>query len=162
MKKRNLLLLAGLVGAMLLLFSLAYAQAPDPPMREKGEGLKLTDDQVEKMEEIRYNFAKTGIGLRADLKEARLELRHQMAQENTDKKEIARLVDRVAEAERMVLKHEVDRKLAVKEILTLEQFQKFLHKRGGMRKDRMGRDGECRKHDRRGLGPQGDGPRFGR
>jgi Spy/CpxP family protein refolding chaperone len=162
MKKRNLLLLAGLMGALVLLFSLAYAQAPDRPMKEKGDVLGLTDDQIEKMKDIQYNFSKTGIGLRADLKEARLELRHQMAQENADKKEIAKLVDKVAEAEKMVLKHEVDRKLAVKEILTPEQFQKFLQKRRGMGRDGMGRDGECRQHDRRGLGQHGDGPRFER
>jgi Spy/CpxP family protein refolding chaperone len=162
MKKRNLLLLAGLIGALVLLFSLAYAQTPDRPMKEKKDAWELTDDQIEKMKEIQYNFTKTGIGLKADLKEARLELRHQMAQENADKKEIAKLVDKVAEAEKMVLKHEVDRKLAVKEILTPEQFQKFLQKRGGMGRGKMRGDGECRMHDRRGLGQHGDGYRFGR
>jgi Spy/CpxP family protein refolding chaperone len=162
MKKRNLLLLAGLIGALVLLFSLAYAQTPDRPMKEKKDAWGLTDDQIEKMKEIQYNFTKTGIGLKADLKEARLELRHQMAQENTDKKEIAKLVDRVAEVEKMVLKHEVDRKLAVKEILTPEQFQKFLQKRGGMKREKMGRDGECCQQDRRDFGRHGDGPRFGR
>ncbi len=167
MKGRNLILLAGLLGAVVLLFSFVYADPPDRPMKQMNERLGLTDSQAKQMRDIQYNFTKTGIGLRADLKEARLELNHQMAQENANKNEVAKLVDKVAEAHKALLKHQVDRKMAMKEILTPEQFEKFLRMRGGMMMgermgQRMGKGmGEgrgSRRHAPKGCGPRGDGP----
>lgn len=162
MKKRNLILLTGLAGAVLLLFSLVYADPPDRPFKGMRDDLSLTEAQVKEMREIQYNFNKTGIGLRADLKEARLELKHQMALENANKNEIAKLVDKVAEAHKALLKHRVDRKMAMKDVLTPEQFEKFLQMRGGMMRDRMGkgmREGKgSRRHATRGCGTRGDGP----
>jgi Spy/CpxP family protein refolding chaperone len=158
MMKRRYLLLPGMILLLGLLFSLVYADTPRLHKKEMADEMGLTDDQVKQMQEIQYNFAKTGIGLRADLKEARLELHHQMAQESTNKNEIAKLVDRVAEARKKVLKHQVDKKLAMKEILTPEQFEKFLHKRGDMKKGKMGKEGKSRRHHTGGMGPQGEGP----
>lgn len=160
MKMRHLLVLGGLMGA-LLLFSAVNAVPPRGHTEDKAEELGLTDQQMKDLRELQYNFRKTGIGLRADLKEARLELRHQMMQESPDKKEIARLVDQVAEAHKKVLKHEVDRKLATKEILTPEQFEKFIQTRGqGRRGERMGERGKFRQPHRGRLCPHGDGPGF--
>ena len=159
MKRRHLLVLGGLIGASLLFFSLVNADPPRGHMGEKADELGLTDQQMKDLKELQYNFRKTGIGLRADLKEARLELRHQMMQESPDKKEIARLVDQVAQAHKQVLKHEVDRKLAAKEILTPEQYEKFMQRRGeGRRVGRMGERGKSRQPHRGRLCPHGDGP----
>jgi Spy/CpxP family protein refolding chaperone len=156
-RKRNPILLAAAVVAALLVFSVVYAERPGPQSGEMGDELSLTDQQVKEMREIQYNFRKTSIGLRADLKEARLELRHQMMQESTDEKEIAKLVDQVAEAQKRVLKNEVERKLAMKEVLTPEQFEKFMQMRREFRRERMGTGRESRRGHLRGFRPHGKG-----
>jgi len=167
MRRRNLVLLAGLAGALVLVFSLVYADPPDRPFKGMRDDLGLTEAQVKQMRELQYNFSKTGIGLRADLKEARLELQHQLAQPNIDQKEINKLVDQVAQAQKMLLKHRIDRKLAMKEVLTPEQYEKSLRMRGGMMMgermgERMGKGmGEgrgSRRHAPKGCGLRGDGP----
>lgn len=160
MKRRYLLVLGGLIGALLLL-SAVNADPPRGHMGDRAEELGLTDQQMKDLRELQYNFRKTGIGLRADLKEARLELRHQMMQESPDKREIAKLVDQVAQAQKEVLKHEVDRKLAMKEILTPEQYEKFMQGRGERRRgEKMGERGKSRQFHRGRLCPHGDGPGF--
>lgn len=156
-RKRNPILLAAAVVAALLVFSLVYAERPGRRSGEMGDELGLTDQQIKEMREIQYNFRKTSIGLRADLKEARLELRHQMMQESTDEKEIARLVDQVAEAQKRVLKNEVERKLAMKEVLTPEQFEKFIQMRGKFKRERMGKGRDSRRGHLRGSRPHGKG-----
>jgi Spy/CpxP family protein refolding chaperone len=158
MKKKGLILLVSMLAAGLLLFSLVYADSPDRPRKGLSDDLELTEAQMKEMREIEYDFTKTGIGLRADLREVRLELQHQLAQQNVDKKEIEKLVDRVAQAHKLVLKHQIDRKLAIKAVLTPEQFEKFLQRRGGKAMERMGRGGKFRRHESSGLGRRGDGP----
>lgn len=158
MKKRNFLMAVPVLSVLVLIFSLVYAQPPRSGFAEKADELGLTDEQIENIREIQYNFKKTEIGLRADLKTSRLELRHLMMQENPNQKEISKLVDRVAEAQKKVLKHNVDRKIALKEILTQEQFEKFMKKRGKRGKEMMGREGKFRPYHPPGFCPRGDGP----
>jgi Spy/CpxP family protein refolding chaperone len=164
-RTRNLILPAAL--AVALVSSLVYADTSDRPFRGMRDKLDLTDAQVKQMQEIRYDFAKTGIGLRADLKETRLALQHELAQPNVDKKEIDKLVDQVAQAQKMLLKHRIDRRLAMKDVLTPEQQEKLQQMHGGMMMgERMGRRmgkkmGEgrgCRQHRPEGFGPRGKGP----
>jgi Spy/CpxP family protein refolding chaperone len=166
-RTRNLILPAALVLALVLVFSLVYADTSDRPLRGMRDKLDLTDAQVKQMQEIRYDFAKTGIGLRADLTEARLALQHELAQPNVDKKEIDKLVDQVAQAQKMLLKHRIDRRLAMRDVLTPEQQEKLQQMHGGMMMgERMGRRvgkkmGEgrgCRQHRPEGFGPRGEGP----
>jgi Spy/CpxP family protein refolding chaperone len=163
-KKRTYLLGVVLMGVLVLAFSLAYAQTPStgPGMgrMEKAEELKLTDDQKEGVKEIQYNFNKNAIGLRAELKTSRLELRHLLMQDNPSKNEISKLVDRIADAQKKLLKNQVDKKLALKEILTPEQFEKFMMKRGERMKGRMQREKGPRQHGRHEFCPRGDGPGF--
>ncbi len=170
-RTKNLILPLALVVALVLVFSLVYADTPDRPFRGMRDNLDLTDAQVKQMQEIQYDFAKTGIGLRADLKEARLALQHELAQPNVDKKEVDKLVDQVAQAQKMLLKHRIDRRMAMKDVLTPEQLEKFQQMHGGMMMgERMGRRmgkrmgrkmGEgrgCWQQGAGGFGPRGDGP----
>ena len=174
-RKRNLILLAALVGVLVLVFSLVYADAPDRQFKGMRDDLGLTDAQVKQMRDIQYDFTKTGIGLRADLKEARLALQHQLTQPNVDKKEIDKLVDQVAQAQKMLLKHRIDRRMAMKDVLTPEQLEKFQQMHGGMMMGermgkrmgermghrmgkRMGEGRGGRQHGARGFGPRGEGP----
>lgn len=130
MKRKIWLLVAVLIGVLSLLFSLVYAQAPHQKLMKIADELGLTDEQINSIRDIQYNSRKTEIELRADLKISRLELRHQMAQDKPDQKEISNLIDKIGETQKKLLKQEVDRKLAMKGILSPEQLEKFIRKRG--------------------------------
>lgn len=160
MKKRTYLLAIAAIGILVLAFSLAYAQPPGRGPMKAAEGLNLTADQIESIKEIRYNFEKTEIGLRADLKTSRLELRHLMMQKQLDRKEIAKLVDRIADTQKQLLKNNVDRNLSMKEVLTEEQFENFMKMRGGRGKRMMEKGRGERQHHSRRFCPYGEGPGF--
>jgi Spy/CpxP family protein refolding chaperone len=160
MKKRTYLLAIAGIGILVLAFSLAYAQPPDRGPMKAAEGLNLTADQIESIKEIRYNFEKTEIGLRADLKTSRLELRHLMMQKQPDRKEIAKLVDRIADTQKQLLKNNVDRKLSMKEVLTQEQFDNFMKMRGERGKRMMKKARGERQHHSRRFCPHGEGRGF--
>jgi Spy/CpxP family protein refolding chaperone len=162
MRRKSLLITVAIFGVVLLVFSLAYAEHPRRDRGEMGEELGLTEEQTDSMRDIRYNFRKAQIGLRAELKTARLELRHLMMEENPNQGQISKLVDKISGAQKELLKQRIDKKLAMKEILTAEQFKKFMRMRGEHRKERMGmgeRRDDC-SHRPRGFRPQGRGPGF--
>jgi Spy/CpxP family protein refolding chaperone len=162
MRRKSLLLAGAVFGILVLVFSLAYAEHPRRDRGEKAEELGLTDEQMEDMREVRYNFEKAQIGLRAELKTARLELRHLMMEENPNQSQISGLVDKIADTQKELLKQRVDKKLAMKDILTAEQFKKFMKMRGENRKRRMGMGDrrDDRPHRPRGLRSHGEGPGF--
>ena len=160
MRRKFLVLTVVVLGILVLVFSLAYAEHPRRDRGEKAEELGLTDEQMEDMREIRYNFEKTQIGLRAELKTSRLELRHLMMQEKPSQGEISKLVDRIADTQKRLLKQRVDKKLQMKEILTPEQFKKFMMMRGEYGKRRMGDRRDDRPHHPRGLRSHGEGRGF--
>ncbi len=160
MKKRTYLLAIAAIGTLVLAFSLAYAQPPGRDPMKAADELSLTADQIESIKEIQYNFEKVEIGLRADLKTSRLELRHLMMQKQPDKKEISKLIDRIADTQKQLLKNNVDRKLSTKEVLTQEQFEKFMKMRGGRGKRMMKKGRGERQHHSRRFCPYGAGPGF--
>lgn len=162
MKKRSLLIAAILIGVLALVISFAYAQHPRPPLSKMTQKLDLTDEQTDNIKDIQYNFKKSQIGLRADLKTARLELRHAMMQEKPDSKEIANLVDQIAETQKRLLKNNVDRKLALKGILTPEQFEKFHQRKAEWMGERMERGAKRPGHrpPQRGFGSHDEGSEF--
>jgi len=161
--RRKSLLLAGVVfGILVLVFSLAYAERPGRDRGEMTDELGLTEEQMDSMRDVRYNFRKAQIGLRAELKTARLELRYLMMEESPNQGQIGKLVDKIADTQKELLKQRIDKKLAMKEILTAEQLKKFMKMRGGHGKGKMGmgdrRDDRPRRP--RGFRPHGEGPGF--
>lgn len=160
MRRSSLLLMAGLLVISTLVFSLVFAQPPDPAPKDMPDQLKLTDEQIKKIDEIQYNFKKTQIGLRADLKTSRLELHHLMMQKEPDQREISKLVDKIAETQKDLLKNNVDRKLAMKGVLTPEQFERFMQRRGERGRGMMGKEGRFTRRHRQDFCPRGDGPGF--
>jgi Spy/CpxP family protein refolding chaperone len=160
MRRKFLVLTVAVLGVLVLVFSLAQARSPRHNLWEKADELGLTDEQIESMREVRYDFEKAQIGLRAELKTSRLELRHLMMQEKPSQGEISKLVDRIADTQKELLEQRVEKKLAMKEILTPDQFKKFMMMRGERGKERMGRDRDSRPHRSHGFGPRGEGPGF--
>jgi Spy/CpxP family protein refolding chaperone len=159
-KKTTCLLAIAAIAALALAFSLAYAQPPGRGSMKAAEELNLTDDQMENIREIRYNFEKTEIGLRADLKTSRLELRHLLMQNQPDRKEVSKLVDRIADTQKQLLRNNVDRKLSMKEVLTQEQFEKFMKMKGRREKRIMEKGRGERQHRSGGFRPHEKGPGF--
>lgn len=135
--KKNLIFVVAILGALLLFFSMVYAKAPRHQGMKMAEGLNLTDEQTNSIKDIQYNFQKAVIGMRADLKTSRLELRHQMAQDKPDQQQISMLVDKIGETQKQLLQKNIDRKLAVKAILSPEQLKKFLQMKEGRMDGRM-------------------------
>ncbi len=158
MKATSFLLMIVLLGALALVFSSVHAQPPHPAFGEIADELGLTDEQMESIKEIQLNFKKTEIGLKADLKTSRLELRHLLMQEKPSQKEISKLVEKIGETQKRLLKNNVDRKMAMKEILTREQFKKFTRMKERWPKEKMGQKfGPPHPH---GFCPHGDKPGF--
>jgi Spy/CpxP family protein refolding chaperone len=160
MKMKSLLLVIALLGAVALLFSVIYAQAPRHRLGDMADELGLTDEQMENIKDAQYDFRKAEIGLRADLKTSRLELRHLMMQEKPDQKEITNLVDKIADTRKDLMKNNIDRKLAMKEILTREQFKKLIQMKAERREERMERGPRFRPHPPQKPVPQEEGPEF--
>jgi len=136
--KKKLIMIVTIASALVLLITLAYGQTPRQQRMKIADKLDLTDEQINNLKDIQYNFQKVAIGLRAELATSRLELRHLMMQDQSDQKQIANLVDKIGETQKKLLKQRVDRKLAMKAILTPEQFKKFMHMRGEGMMERMG------------------------
>ena len=160
MRRKFLVLTVAVLGVLVLVFSLAQARSPRHNLWEKADELGLTDEQIESMREVRYDFEKAQIGLRAELKTSRLELRHLMMQEKPSQGEISKLVDRIADTQKELLEQRVEKKLAMKEILTPDQFKKFIKMRGEHGKRRMGVRRDDRPHHPRGLRSHGEGRGF--
>jgi len=162
MRRKSLLMAGAIFGVVLLVFSLAYAERPRRDRGEMADELGLTEEQMESMRDIQYNFRKAQIGLRAELKTARLELRHLMMEESPNQGQISKLVDKISGTQKELLKQRIDKKLAMKELLTAEQFKNVMRTRGDHRRGRMGmgEKREDRPNRPRGFRPHGDRPGF--
>lgn len=160
MRRKSLLLAGAVFGILVLVFSLAYAEHPRRDHGEMADELGLTDEQMDSMRDVQYNFRKAQIGLRAELKTARLELRHLMMEEEPNQGEISKLVDRIASTQKELLQQNMDRKLAMKGILTPEQFKEFMKMRGERGERKMGKGEASRPHRSHGFRRHGEGPGF--
>ena len=160
MRRKALLLALPILGVLVLVFSLAYAEHPRPGRMEMADELGLTEEQIDNMREIQYNFNKARIGLRAELKTSRLELRHLMMEENPNQGQIGKLVDQIADTQKELLKQRIDRKLAMKEILTAEQFKEFMKLRGERGERKMGKGEGSRPRRPHGFRRHGERPGF--
>jgi Spy/CpxP family protein refolding chaperone len=160
MRRESLLLSGAVFGILVLVFSLAYAQHPRRDRGEVADELSLTDEQRDSIRDIQYDFRKAQIGLRAELKTSQLELRHLMMEENPNQGQISKLVDKIAVTQKELLKQRVNKRLAMKEILTPEQFKRFMKLRGERGEMRMGKGEAPRSRHPRGFRPKGEDPGF--
>ncbi len=162
------LMLAGVSALTLVGASVMAAPPSDRPMAPRGrdavrQALGLTDEQAAQMRRLRDDERKEAIRRRADLAIARLELREALGAPTVDEKLVAAKVKTVSDLEAAAVRAKVDRQLALRKILTPEQFQKmhqFLSKqhRGRAAKARL-RDGRRARMGQRFR--QGPGPRRG-
>lgn len=122
--------------------------------------LDLTDEQKGKARDIMIAARKTGIQMHADLKVARLELHEQLMQDEVDQAAVEQHLNQVGQLQQKWLRHRVETRLKLREMLTPEQRAKArtvmmermmdgpshsFHERGGHGRGGHGR-GEGRGH----------------
>jgi Spy/CpxP family protein refolding chaperone len=114
--------------------------------------LGLTETQQKKIKDVIFESLKKAIQLRAEKKILRLELKHIMGNDNPDKNQIYKLVEKAGEKHTALMKNRIDTKLKTKEILTPKQIKKLKEiKRKFMTKKRK------RMKHKRGLYGHGKG-----
>ena len=121
------------------------------------EKLSLTEEQVAKLENIDYNFQKASIDVNARLKSAQLSLDHFLSGEKIRKQKLEGLVDELAQARGEQTKLLLEKKIAIRRVLSLEQWQKVEQGRERLRHRMMNR----RKGDNQGRHHRGEGGRKG-
>jgi Spy/CpxP family protein refolding chaperone len=124
--------------------------------KKMAEELKLTPEQKSQLDKQRDEFmAKTQV-LREKIKTMRTALRQELDKPTSDKAHIDRLVTELKDAVGEQIRIKVDSVIALKQVLTPEQFAKMNELRSKhMRKGEFGP-----KHDKRG-GPGGPGEHDG-
>lgn len=131
------------VAMLAILVSPAWAEGPpEKKGDQKKAGAKkrfeLSAEQSQKLDAIRLETEKANIQLRADVEIKEKELQHALKQEKIDKAAVDKLIDELAALHGKMLRLRVDSLLKTKEILTPEQFKKYLARKGMQEKMRQG------------------------
>jgi len=141
----------------------------NPKVKEK---LQLTDDQINKIKEVTQDTQKKMIDLNAKDEIANIELQSLLDSPSIDKKAVEAKVDELGKIRTEIHKTDINRRIAMKEILTPEQQQKikdFIGNRIGQRiKERQegkGQPGLMRgnmfRRQQQGMGGMGKMGRMG-
>lgn len=116
-------------GAVLL------AQEPRPVRRPNRAALQadlgLSDEQVAQIRKIHLQERKASIRRNADMRIARVELSELMGAATLDEAAIAARVKTIGELQTAALKARIDGALAIRRLVTAEQFQKMQQLRHG-------------------------------
>ena len=119
------------------------------------EQLGLSDEQSTRLREIRESRRHEALQHRTDARAARLDLRRLMESQTLDRKAVDAKVKEIADLKAAGFRARVDTMLAMREVLTPEQRQKWEE----LRAERgMGTRREHRGWGRRGRGPACGGP----
>jgi Spy/CpxP family protein refolding chaperone len=129
-----------LFATVILLVTTVDAQ-PRKGIMMAADGLELTDQQIDRLEELRFEHQKEMIKKQAVVKEARLEMRMLMKETRVDEKAALAKQDRIAGLKAEIGKAKLKHRLAMRQVLTDEQLEKWMKM----------------KRDRRHLGGRGDG-----
>ena len=125
MRVKALLLTVGLV-------SLMAAVGLGNPVKDRvkfKQKLNLSDQQAEQLRELNFNTAKELIQMKADLKTAQLEMKRMMAERNPDKEALFSKLDEISRIQGEMKKVHLEKKLAMREILSDEQLDKIRESR---------------------------------
>lgn len=140
----------GAIGAVAALATLAAFTAADlraqEPRRARRAGLEalqsdigLTDQQVAEIRRIHTESRKAAIRRNADLRIARMELEELMRAATVDEAKVAAHVKTVGELQAAAFKERTESRLAVRRLVTAEQYQKMQQERHGTMRGRRAR-----------------------
>ncbi len=157
----------GIIGSVAFVKHADAQKAKRRGMRGGLAALELTDEQKEKMSDLRSAHQKAMIDLRAAHQKARIDLGEIRKQDNPSASDIQTKVDAVTTAQGKIMAREIQHSMDVKNLLTAEQKEKLGERRRGGRLGFRGRGGPGFRGRGgpgfRGRGPgfrDGDGPRF--
>jgi Spy/CpxP family protein refolding chaperone len=121
------------------------------------EQLKLTDDQIKKIAEIRDRHERNAIKMRADLETARLDMKKLLQADEPDRKAIETQIDRSSQLRANLAKERMAGMLDMRAVLTPEQRKQWrdMHRGGSWGRHGMMRGGGHGMHG--GRGPDDDG-----
>jgi Spy/CpxP family protein refolding chaperone len=136
---RRTILFSLLIFGLVVVFVLpALAQPPKAKVTKRmivKKGLDLSEKQIEKIRDINLDTQKEAIRLRADLKISKLEMHRMMQESSVPKGEIFKKVDEISTIQNKLEKNQIEKQLALREVLTPEQFKKFQQ----LQKERLGK-----------------------
>ncbi|MBP7792933.1 MAG: Spy/CpxP family protein refolding chaperone [Candidatus Goldbacteria bacterium] len=99
--------------------------------------LNLTEDQVNKIKEIRDKSRKEIFNLRNEIRTLIWDIQDEMKKKNADKGKINSMIDKISNNQKNLMKKNVEQFFEVKNVLTEEQFEKqkklFEEKKKSMR-----------------------------
>lgn len=152
-------MLAAVIGVSVLGAGVLLAQEPRRADRRSDRATMLaeaglTDEQVTQIRKIHTEARNAAIQRRADMQLARIELRELMAADTLDEPRIAAKVKAISDLQARAFKERSDSLIAVRKLVSAEQFQKLQQARREHR-GRRGR-GEHRRGPRGGGAPGGD------
>ena len=106
--------------------------------------LGLTDDQIDKLADMRFAHQKEMISKKAALKEAKLELRQLMRKTEVDRKAALAKQEKISAIKAEIAKIKLNNRLEMRNILTKKQVDEWLkmRRRHGFR-EAMHRKGGC-------------------
>ena len=93
------------------------------------ERLGLSAEQKEKFVKILENKKEKEMSLKQQLREKDMLLKKEFDKENIDKNAIAKLSDEISNITKDLFKLDIDTKIELKELLTVEQYNKFIKPR---------------------------------
>ncbi len=93
---------------------------------ELANELKLSKEQVKKLEEIYVNYNREVIKLRADLDSKKFELEYLLQQDVFDMKAIEKAIDEMTESAKILEKFEIMTRVEMLNVLTPEQRKKLM------------------------------------
>jgi len=119
----------GLVSLLLLGFLGIMAQGRSPMhvsnKMDMGKKLKLSDEQRQKMMDLRLQLKKDLLPLRSKLISLQTELKLQIASDNPNQGKIDDLIDQMASIRKEIQQRRVQHQLSIREMLTPEQRKIF-------------------------------------
>lgn len=97
--------------------------------------LNLSDEQVEKIKNMKFEFSTGQVDRRADIAKAKIELRRLKADENASRESVMEAIDNLAIAKAELEKARYSYRMDYRSILTDEQFEKMKEFRKVRRND---------------------------
>jgi Spy/CpxP family protein refolding chaperone len=146
----------GIVGAAI---AVALAAAARNPLKnpQMAKDLGLTQEQIQKLDDLRYRHQAERIDQRSELQKKMLDLQREMERDTPDTAVVNRLIDETALLRAAMGKARAAHLMDVRKVLTLEQWDKVKGQFAAGRGNRPGRGGRMG----RGAGLRGQGPREG-
>jgi Spy/CpxP family protein refolding chaperone len=151
--------------AIIVLIAAPVIFAQPMEMGRMGDKLRLSDQQIEQMQNLKMQNAKDMIKPQGDLKLAKIELKELLMKSKVDEKAVLNKVDQISSIKSDIAKIRMQHLLAARNILNdeqLAQWRKMRHGMGRGMKGRRGCDGPCgMMGDGMMGGPMGLGPMMG-